>query len=93
MAILLRPKQIAVMGLEPANKTDFSLEELYQFIDCDCIELVALVDDYYMVIDEHGKLKNLPPNVSATILFHSGGGDKSDYIAGPALLIKKDQIK
>lgn len=44
-----------VQALSPKNGTNFSLEELYQLLECDCVESVMLVDGRIMLIDEEGK--------------------------------------
>ena len=53
----------------------------------------------YLIINEEGKLMNLPLNVEATKLWRSTfTKDKyafgyDDFVVGPAILIKKDALK
>ena len=40
--------------LEPVNKTDFGLKELYESLECGTVEMVRLSDSVIMIIDENG---------------------------------------
>ena len=40
--------------LEPVNKTDFGLKELYENLECGTVELVRLSEEVVMIIDENG---------------------------------------
>ena len=80
------------VGLEvfPKNKKDFSLKELQEFVKGH-IEIVTF-DDFIMVINEEGKLQNLPLNFVATLLYQSYYGD-TDYIVGDCLICKNALVK
>lgn len=75
--------------VQPKNGTDFQLEELKATIGGGYIEIVrpAIAANLYMIVDEEGKLKNLPPNIPATVIYGS-----SDVIAGDVLLCLQNQI-
>lgn len=75
-----------VVTCHPKNvgKT-FTLDELKEYVD-GWIECVPLSKSEVMVINEEGKLLNLPYNGIATNIFHNAGGDRLDYIAGNALI-------
>lgn len=77
---------------EPKNGTDFSLEELQEFVG-GCIEIVSLVDDLIMVINEEGKLLDLPFNKAATEILWSSTGSTSDYIVGNVLICESCLVK
>jgi hypothetical protein len=51
-------------------------------------EIVVLMDGSFILIDEEGKLKNLPINVVATdIAYENNCLYPSDYIVGDVLLV------
>ena len=51
--------------IEPKNGTDFSLEELQTIVDGH-IEIVQIGDERIMVVNEEGRLLNLPHNYAAS---------------------------
>jgi hypothetical protein len=74
-------------GLEkrfPANGKYFTLEELQKIVGGN-IEIVSLNDGNFMVLNEEGKLKNLPLNRKASDLFNTGGRLWYDPIVGDVL--------
>lgn len=66
-----------------------SLNFMYHFIDCDCIECVytPYLRDLVMVIDESGKLKDKPINRFASCLYP--GSEYGDPIVGNVLFMKR----
>lgn len=86
MAKLLKPGS-ASMGISPNGKS-FTLEELYNLLECKTVERVLLPDGSYMWLDEEAKIKrNKPPlNSEATRLLHMAGGQLEDYVLGNALV-------
>ena len=80
-----------VKRVEPANGTDFSLEELKEFVD-GYIEIIQLPNNEIMVINENGKVVDLPFNELATNIYQELIY-KGDYIAGDALICDKEQVK
>lgn len=72
-----------VIKLIQTKKTP-ELQQLYDLIGCDCIETVYLKDNYLMIVDESGWLKDDPvPNFKASVLYSD-----TAIIAGNAVLLK-----
>ena len=71
----------------------FSLQEMYSVLDCSIVQPVFLQDGRVMWIDEEGKLKPHSVNLPATVLLHKAGGLQNDYIAGSALITKKEEVE
>lgn len=80
-----------IIDIEPKNKKDFTLEELNDIVG-GYIELVILPDGQYMVVNEEGKIKNLPVNDNATEIYRSKIGPW-DYIVGDCLICKISEIR
>ena len=79
--------------VNPKNGTDFSLEELQGFVG-GYVQILHMGRGELMVINEEGKLMNLPLNRDATSIAHWRGRLlEGDYIVGPALICHKSQIK
>ena len=78
--------------VEPKNGTDFSLEELRGYIGGH-IEIVPLKNNRLMIVDEEGKLKNLPYNKPATEIYDKESFCVADIIVGNALICKGGQVK
>lgn len=76
--------------VSPSNGTDYSLEELQGFVG-GYIEIVRLGANKVMVINEEGKLHNLPLNIKATGIIQQYG--RNDVIVGNALVCSTDKIK
>jgi len=70
----------------PENGKKFSLKELQSFVG-GYIEIVYLTKEL-MVVNEEGKLNNLPYNAKATDVFNRGG----DFIVGDVLIASKKEI-
>lgn len=81
-----------IVEVEPENGSDFSLEELQSFVD-GYIEVAFLDKERVIVINEEGKIKNLPYNENATAEYNKVMRCRADYIAGDALICKHNQIK
>lgn len=76
--------------VSPKNGKDYTLEEMQEIVG-GYIEIVPCVDSTkILVINEEGKLENLPINVEATRI-----ADISiwDCIVGDALLCESDEVK
>ena len=79
--------------VKPKNGTDFSLEELQGFVG-GYIQILHMGRGDLMVVDEEGKLKNLPHNRDATALaYFNGKLFKGDYIVGTVLICHKSMVK
>ena len=84
-----------VKEITPKNGTDFSPEEIKEYIN-GFLEVVWLRDEHrnIMIIDEEGKIKNLDSNVTATDLaVQAKAIYPYDYIAGNAVVCSMDQFK
>lgn len=67
----------------PAETNKLSLDDYYREINTDCIDIQpTTVDDLYMIIDDEGKLKEKPMNITASLFFPSD----IDYIVGDVLI-------
>lgn len=79
--------------VEPDNGSSFELEQLYDLLNCDMIQVVPVGKGEIMVIDEEGKLKSdAKINKKATerargFLF------AGDVIVGNALVCKDEELK
>lgn len=74
----------------PSNGTDFQLEELQKIVG-GYIEIVGLFDNEIMVINEEGKLSDLPINENATELYNEVDGFY-DYIVGDVLVCDSSMV-
>ena len=79
-----------IIETSPKNKKDFSLKELKEIVG-GYIEILDL-DDAYMVVNEEGKLLNLPLNLSATRIYQHFTR-VGDCIVGDVLICDKFQIR
>ena len=79
-----------IIEISPKNGKAFSLKELKEIVG-GYIEIIDL-DDAYMVINEEGKLLDLPFNLSATRIYQHFTRI-GDYIVGDVLICKKSQIR
>lgn len=80
----------AKKNVEPSNGTDFSLDELRGFVGGH-IELVRLSKSQVMVVNEEGKVDDLPQNENATMLVNIAG--IRDVIVGNVLVCDINKIK
>lgn len=80
----------SIIDIKPNNGTDFSLEELQEIVG-GYIEIVGLMDNEIMVINEEGKLIDLPFNENATQLYQEVDGFY-DYIAGDVLVCDSSMV-
>lgn len=78
-----------VISVQPENGKDFSLKELKAIVG-GYIEIIRM-NDKYMVVNEEGKLEQLPYNVTATGFYWANGGC-NDYIVGDVLVCGIDEI-
>ena len=78
-------------NVNPKNGTDFSLEELQGFVGGH-IEIVRVGRGEIMVVNEEGKLQNLPCNDLATTFFRFKVGS-DDYLVGNVLVCHTSMVK
>lgn len=79
-----------ITEVSPANGTDFQLEELQKIVG-GYIEIVGLLDNEIMVINEEGKLADLPVNEKATEFYIEANGF-DDYIVGDVLVCDSSMV-
>jgi len=73
----------------PNNKKDFQLDELQKYVG-GFIEVVRTKDNKIMVINEEGKVNDLPINQKASELYQY---NEFDFIAGDVLICQSNEIK
>lgn len=79
----------STIEVEPKSKEKgFQLEELYEMIGCDLIEIVRLPDnEHILIVDEEGAIKDgVPYNDIVSFMFWT-------HIFGNALYCKTNEIK
>ena len=95
MALLIRSDSVSMDSLEkvePENGKTFSLSELQAYVD-GYIEIKKVCKFQKMlVMNEEGKLYNMPPNPLATKLFQEQYGP-IDVIVGDCLLCEISEIE
>ena len=72
----------------PKNKTDFKLDELQKYVG-GIIEIVKTKEGRTMVINEEGKINDLPINQKASELYQY---NEFDFIAGDVLICNENEI-
>lgn len=78
--------------VKPENGTDFTLEELYKYLECDMIEVIYFNDNTIMIIDEMGKIKEKYYNNQATYIFRDKRKTQ-DFIVGNAIVCDISELK
>lgn len=91
MAILFQPDGTEQTVL-PRNGTDFALGEAQKWVGGD-IEVLTLPDGRILIINEEGKFQNLPFNQKASYYGGAAGMQADDFVVGPALLCKSEELK
>lgn len=76
----------------PANGTDFSLDELTEFVG-GYIEIAEVNSERIMVINEEGKLNNLPMNMLATALLRRNPIYANEVVVGDVLVCAKGMVR
>ena len=80
------------------SKDEPTLEQAQEFVG-GYVEGITFPNGDYLIINEEGKLKNLPLNSEATMMWRATfTKDKyafgyDDFVVGPAILIKKQALK
>lgn len=80
-----------VIETSPKNGTNYSLEELKEIVG-GYIEIIHLTNNKIMVINDEGKLINLPHNENATTLYRICL-DTIDFIIGNVLVCHTNRIR
>ena len=81
-----------IISKAPKNGTDFSLEELQEFVG-GYIEILRMGGSLIMVVNEEGKLLDLPSNKTATKEYWFYTKNYSDYIVGNVLICESCLVK
>lgn len=79
------------LEVQPENGTDFSLKEC-QTIVGGHLEMVPLADGRVMILNEEGKLDDLPVNLAATALYLEERAGY-DEIVGDVLVCTNDEFR
>lgn len=85
---ILTPETVEV---KPKSGKTFSLSELQGFVE-GYIEIVELKDGKIMIVNEEGKLKDLPFNHAATKIYAETYSNRN-IIVGNALVCKSTEIE
>ena len=80
-----------VIETSPKNGTNYTLDELREIVG-GYIDIRYLTDNKIMVINDEGKLINLPHNENATILFRLCI-NTTDLIVGDVLVCQINRIR
>jgi hypothetical protein len=78
--------------VRPENGKAFTLEELYRYTNGGPIEVVCPVGGPYnrvCVLNEEGKLRQLPTNEWATTFYNN----PQDYIVGDVLICNDEEVE
>ena len=79
-------------------KDEPTLKEAQKFVG-GYVEGIPFPNGDYLIINEEGKIKNLPLNPEATALWRATFDNdnyitgRKDFVVGPAILIKKGALK
>ena len=80
------------------SKDEPSLKEAQEFVG-GYVEGITFPNGDYLIINEEGKIKNLPYNPEASALWRAHFDNdnyiigRKDFVVGPAILIKKAALK
>ena len=80
------------------SKDEPSLKEAQEFVG-GYVEGITFPNGDYLIVNEEGKLMNLPYNPEASALWKATFDNdnyitgRKDFVVGPAILIKKDALK
>lgn len=91
MATILRTNGTK-QEVKPRDGKYFQLDELKAVVG-GWIEIVGLADGRLMVVNEEGKIDNLPPNAEATELFNQGGRLWFDVIVGDVIVCISKELE
>ena len=76
------------INVSPSNKKGFGLDELQKYVG-GLIEIVRTKDNKPMIINEEGKINDLPINQKATEIYPY---NEYDFIVGDVLICQEDEI-
>ena len=90
-------KNTAKLQIIEDSKHEPDLKSAQQFVG-GYVEGIQFPNGDYLIVNEEGKLKNLPLNEEATKLWKATFDNdnyitgRNDFVVGPAILIKKDAL-
>ena len=93
---LLDPHSAEPKAVRPKNGRSFKLAELYQLLDCRCVDVIRLTSELILIIDDEGKFRNPAYlNLLATYLWyhHQPAARGVDSIVGRAILCHDKQFR
>ncbi|HEX8429192.1 DUF3846 domain-containing protein [Hymenobacter sp.] len=93
---LLDPTSADPQPVSPGNGHSFKLEELYELLDCQRVDVVRLSPELILIIDDEGKFRNPAYlNLLATYLWHRHQPEARgiDCIVGRAILCHDQQFR
>ena len=91
-------KSTAKFQIVEDSKHEPDLEAAQEFVG-GMVEGITFPNGDYLIINEEGKLMQLPLNPEATALWRATFDNdnfvtgRKDFVVGPAILIKKDALK
>jgi len=91
MATILRANNTQE-EVSPSNGSDFQLAEVKAIVD-GWVEITYLSDGRIMLLNEEGKISDLPPNWAATELFNQGGRLWYEVIVGDVLVCEDHEFR
>ena len=83
-----------VKEITPKNGTDFQLEELYEALDCGCIDVIRIPGTSdIVIIDDEGKFSEKGINERLTYrLRYKGAIFSDDFIVGDAIVCDDSEL-
>ena len=92
-AKLIKPKGSAE-DVSPKNGKSFTLDEVYELLEVQMVEVVRLKDGLILICDEEGLFKSNPViNTEATRMYQESAKTQSVGIVGNAILCSSKQFK
>lgn len=87
MALLIKSTG-DVQNISPQSGKEFSLEEMQSAVGgyIEILDIGHAKDHFFMIVNEEGKLRNLPINMTATALA------KIDLIVGDVLVVNEIEV-
>lgn len=80
-----------VSVIEPANGTDFQLDEVQPLVD-GYIEVISLNDKQIMILNDEGKFTKPRNQLATDIAWHNGAIHSRDYICGNAIICPQEML-
>lgn len=90
MATIMNPDG-TTQDITPADGKAFTLKELQTAVG-GYVQALYMPKGRIILVHEEGKLKGLPVNTGATLLWHSLNGRNDDVLVGPALVCTRKEM-